>query len=154
MKTLIIFIVTLCNVTLIAAQDENIGSIDGTMRAGWATKISKPVVATGFYFNAHGFGITPEMIIPCDNSSGVNMGIKLSYKYKFIQAGYGRYFDWYTTDKYDSYKNGYSNSYFVAFHWKFNVERMIEKWFVEYSYNDRNGSLITIGVREKLFNIQ
>ncbi len=91
----------------------------------------------------NGFAVAPEMIINVKKDAPVNFGMKISYQYKFIELGYGRYYNLYTVDKYDSYRNGWSNLIFVSGHYN--------KWFIEAGYNKRIS--LSVGVRELFSNM-
>ncbi len=114
------------------------------MRLGYATKTVEPIVCSGVEFVYNGFAMTPEMIIHYRNTQPVDFGMKVSYQYSFIQIGYGRYFDLFTTDKGYSNLNGFSNLFFIAGHWK--------QYFIEYDYLRQ--SIITIGAKATIFNNQ
>ncbi len=86
------------------------------------------------------------MIVTFKDNSPAFFGVKMSYEYLIrdelsLQVGYGRYFMLYSMDKYDSWRNGWSNLYFGAVHWR--------KWFIEYDYLSRN-NVLSIGFKEQI----
>ncbi len=91
----------------------------------------------------NGFTVAPELIINIKKDAPVSPGIKISYQYKFIELGYGRYYDVYSMDKYDAYRNQWSNLFFVSGHYN--------KWFIEIGYNKRMS--FSVGVRELFSNM-
>lgn len=123
--------------------------IDAHIRVGMKTKPASPVLATGIDFKAHGFGITPELIIDVAQDQPANFGMKVFYE-KYIsekvsiRGGGGYFYQLYTTDKYDAYKNGFTGNAFVA--------AQYDKWFGMAEYM---GSMrLYIGVRSTIFNVQ
>jgi hypothetical protein len=88
----------------------------------------------------------PELIINTADNAPAQFGLKISYEREIwkgsLQAGFGGYYDLYTTDKYDAYKNGLSGMLFISAHY--------DRFFVEYDYN--NGSVFSFGMRENILN--
>lgn len=109
-----------------------------TMRAGYNEIYKNPIIASAIAYQTHGFGLASEMIVNTSRSAPVSFGLKLSYQYKFIQVGYGRYYDLYTMDKYDAWRNKWRSMYFISLHCR--------KWFIEYDYS----GVYTIGIKERL----
>jgi hypothetical protein len=98
------------------------------------------LIAPSVSFRAHGIGLTPELVIHYDNSQPVEFGLKMSYKWNFVEAGYGRYFAIYSLDKGATDYNTWLNLWFVSLH----CNLLRQNWFIEYDY--MNGSRITLGV--------
>lgn len=126
------------------------GEISAIFRAGYNVSWQKPVFGAGIEFEAHGLALIPEMIVYSSKEKPVLFGLKLSYERNIndtwsVQVGAGRYFELYSTDAYDKYKNGWSSLFFGTVHY--------DKWFAEYNYTT-NGSIISIGVRESLAFLQ
>ena len=125
------------------------GQISMQIRSGAAFKTKEPIIAGAVNFAAHGLALTPEMIVTFKDNSPAYFGLKMSYEYLIrdelsIEGGYGRYFTLYSTDKYDDYRNGWSNLFFVSSHWR--------KFFLEYDY--LNGSILSIGFKETIGRLQ
>jgi hypothetical protein len=139
MKTLSIIIMALMINIICLGQDANISF---QMRGGYALKQAGVIIAPAVNFKAHGFAMSPEMIVNASTTQAVNFGLKLSYQYKFIEVGYGKYFDLYSTDKFDLYRNGFSNLLFVDAHYK------------NYFFEVDNLLRLTIGARFSIINIQ
>lgn len=136
MKTLILLLMPFISYSQISIQ----------MRAGCTATLSNPFLAIAPHLAAHNIALTPEMIINVRDNEPVDMGLKISYQYKFIEAGVGRYANLYSLDGVNNHgqqSNGWSNLYFVQLHWK--------KYFFEYDY--MNGSKFGIGVRQTIANI-
>lgn len=109
-----------------------------TMRAGYNEIHKNPIIAPAVSYQAYGFGLASEMIVNTSRSAPASFGLKIRYQYKFIQVGYGRYYDLYSMDKYDSWRNEWVSMYFVSLHCR--------KWFIEYDYP----GIYTIGIKEPL----
>ena len=137
----IFFIIILFLITL-----HSTGQLLSTqISAGYAFKTIEPVLSPVLNFEAHGFSLSPTMIIHIKRDQPANFGLKFSYQWHFLQAGYGRFFDLYSTDKYNSYLNGWSNLFFVSLHVKINSEVIPNDWFIEGDYDKQ--FLLSIGVK-------
>ncbi len=139
MVWVLVIIISLCSL----ASTCN-GQISLQMRSGYMFKTKEPFVSPAINFGAYGLALSPEMIVCYKDNSPAYFGVKMSYQYKFIQAGYGRYFTLFSTDDYDKFKNGWSNMFFVSAHWK--------KFFLEYDY--LNGNVLSIGFKENIGGLQ
>ncbi len=122
------------------------GQISLQIRSGYAFNTNEPIIAPAINFAAYGFALSPEMMITYKDNSPAFFGLKMSYEYIVmndisLQAGYGRYFTLYSMDKYDAYKNGWSNLWLGAVHWR--------SWFIEYNYLSRN-NVLSIGFKENI----
>jgi hypothetical protein len=131
MKTLFITLLIIASLNC-AGQLVNIST---SIRTGWAFTTNELVLSPELNFEAHGFALSPAMIIHIKRDQPANFGLKISYTYKFIEVGYGKYYDLYSMDKYDSYRNGWSDLYFVALHAKVNSEVLPNDWFIEEDYD-------------------
>ncbi len=145
MKTFIILTILALLLLAVVGNSQTL-DISGQMRAGYSLRTNSPLVAPAIEFKAYGLSLTPEVIInTADNAPG-QMGVKMAYEATFnkwaIQTGYGRYFDLYTTDKYDAWKNGWSNLWFLSVHY--------DRFFLEYDYNKE--SVLSFGMRESILN--
>jgi hypothetical protein len=123
--------------------------IDASFRIGMNTKPLTAIVGAGIDFKAHGFAISPEMIVDVNDDQPANFGLKISYGHKVMEnvslrAGVGYFYQLYTMDKYDSYKNGYRWNYFFSAQW----ERLFG--MAEYM----NGLRLSVGVKIKILNPQ
>lgn len=126
----------------------NAQSIDASLRLGMKTNPASPIIAPGIDFKAYGFAISPELIIDVAQTEPANFGLKLSYEYNvmsnvYLRAGAGMFYQLYTTDKYDLYKNGYIPNYFFSTQWKKLTGT------IEYMDCIR----LSIGVREKIADL-
>ena len=110
------------------------------MRGGLQANPKRVLIAPAVSYSIYGFSLTPELVIFPSNDAPVRFGSRISYTFRFLEVGYGRYYETYSTDKYDSYKNGWVNMAFVAGHWK--------SFFAEYGYS--KSSIFSIGIRERL----
>lgn len=133
MKTLILLLLSTSAFSQVSLQ----------MKGGFDMKTTDLVASTTINFALHGFALTPELIIKNKDTAPALFGLRVSYEHAIannlsLEAGSGRYFNLYSTDYYDKYKNHWSNLGFAALHWK--------KFFVEYN-TDLIGS---IGFREKI----
>jgi hypothetical protein len=111
------------------------------MRAGYSFKTQDALIAPAFsftLFNAVTAG--PELMVNTKRDQPVNFGVKAGYQYKFLEAGVGGWYQLYSTDSYDSYKNGFAPSVYAAAHWKL--------FFVQWEY--LNEHKVSIGIREQL----
>ena len=109
------------------------------MRTGYQIKTIQPFISQSVQFAAHGLAIQPEMVVTWRNDQPAYFGLKMSYQYQFIEAGYGRYFALFSLDKYDQYRNGWMNLFFVSGHWK--------RYFAEIDYDKINGIALSIGAK-------
>jgi hypothetical protein len=109
------------------------------MRTGWSVNTSEYIVSPSVSFQAHNISLQPEMIVYPKRDQPAEFGVKASCQYKFVEAGAGRYFALYSTDKFDEYRNCFANQFFVAGHYK--------KYFLQYGYDTKLGHLISVGVK-------
>ena len=107
------------------------------IRGGSTVNSVNPFFAPAASFSAHGLTIYPEMKVYIKRDAPVNFGAKIGYTYKFIEIGYGRYFDLYSTDAYDKFRNEWRNLFFVSIHYN--------NLFLEYDY--LKGSSISAGIK-------
>jgi hypothetical protein len=73
--------------------------------------------------------IAAEMIVNLRPDMPGDFGGFVSYQYKFVEAGAGYYYQLYSTDKFDSYRNCWAANTFIVLHYKicfFKVEYMNE----------------------------
>lgn len=122
----------------------------GKMRIGMNATNPAPIISPAISFDAHGFSLSPELIIFAAQDQAKSMGMKLSYIYSIseavkVEAGYGYFYDLYSTDSYDRDKNGFSNDYFAALHYK--------QWFGEFEYKAKQ-VVLSVGVKGLLSNIK
>lgn len=143
-------LISLCFASALGLCKGQLIDAKGQASVGWAR--SSPSVSLAACFNSYGFGISPEIFIIDGLSEGANFGAKFSYEHYFgtigIQAGYGKYYDLYSTDEYDKYKNGFKDLYFISLHKTIESEILPHDWFLEYDLYD--GNCISIGIRETL----
>lgn len=123
-------------------------TIDASLRIGLKTNPASPIAAASLDFKAHGFAISPELIVDIEQGEPANFGIKLSYERNIldnvsVRAGTGYFYQLYTTDKYDIDKNGYAPNYFFSAQWKKLTGT------IEYMDCIR----LSIGVREKIADL-
>lgn len=107
------------------------------------------ITAFGFPFRAHGIALTPEVIIHYDQSQPVDCGVKASYKWNNIEAGYGRYFSVYSLDKGKTDYNTWCNMFFVSYH----ATLLRQNWFFETDYYNEN-LRVTLGVNGLIAKLQ
>lgn len=139
MKTLSIILLTCIYTSCLNAQ------ISGSMRSGYAFKSKDLFISGSMYLSAHNISLIPELIISNKDDKPAYFGLKASYQYKFIEMGAGHYFALLSVDAYDKDKvNGWHTSLFTAIHYK--------SWFIQYEY--LRGNRLSIGVKEKLWNLQ
>lgn len=99
------------------------------------------VIAPSVSLRAHGFALTPDLIIHVRNDAPVEAGVKISYQIGAVEFGYGRYAIVYSTDAYDKEKNTWGNDWFV----QYNTHLLRQDWFVQAEY--MNSLRLTIGVK-------
>ncbi len=114
---------------------------------GYGFKTVEPIISPNVSFAAYGLALSPEMRIHWRPTQPASFGLKISYEHTLFnnvtgQAGYGRYFDLYSTDEYDKGRNGWSNLYFVSVHYSY--------YFIEYDWQKQ--SVLSAGVRYTLFD--
>jgi hypothetical protein len=97
---------------------------------GYAFKTVNAFVAPSLNYSFNNITIGGEMIVNHQDNAPVSFGAKVSYQYKFLEIGAGRYFDAYSADPYDSYLNGWSNAVFAAIHY--------DRFFLQYEYKNEN----------------
>jgi hypothetical protein len=112
-----------------------------SMRLGWASKSKQPFVAPALHFKMqNNVSIGAEMIVNTGDDQPVDLGLRFSYQYKFIEAGAAPYYELYSTDAYDANRNSFETAWFVAVHHKI--------WFVQYEY--LHGNRYSFGLRANL----
>ena len=138
MKKLIYTLTTLFLTTSLTAQN----GIMMQMRGGYDFR-KDIVISAAVSARVNGFAITPEIIGHYKDDSPVEGGIKLSYEYKSIEAGYGLYGILYSTDKGTELnaKNGWGNNFFI----QYSKTVLKQNWFVQVEY--MKTTRITLGVR-------
>lgn len=102
--------------TLLTSAIAVSGQMQIQMRTGYALKTNDCFTSAAAATTVKGFSIGGEMMVLSRQDAPVSFGVRISYQIKSIEAGYGKYFDLYSTDKYDAYKNGFSDNFFVAIH--------------------------------------
>jgi hypothetical protein len=136
MKTIFTLLFFMMYCTVVHAQ------LNGQIRVGWACKSNQPILAPSFNYSFGGFAAGTEMVINTNEDAPVDFGFRASYTYKFIEAGVAGYYELYSTDEYDAYKNGWAKSVFVAAH--------LDRYFIQYDY--LHGNRFTFGMCVKLTN--
>jgi hypothetical protein len=106
------------------------------------------VIAPSVSFRAHGFALTPDLIIHWSNDKPVEAGMRLSYQAGPVEFGYGRYAVVYSTDKYDEDKNDWGNNFFV----QYNKHLLRQDWFIQAEY--MNSFRLTLGVKGLIAKLQ
>jgi hypothetical protein len=136
MKKLIYTLTTLFLTTSLTAQN----GIMMQMRGGYDFR-KDIVISAAVSFRHQGFAITPELIGHYKDDSPQELGVKVSYQYKGIEAGYGVYAvaDWVSSESKTAIHRG--DNFFIQY------SKTIKKldWFVQAEY--MNTTRITLGVR-------
>jgi hypothetical protein len=138
MKNLIYTTITIFLSLSLTAQN----GITMQMRGGYDFR-KDIVISAAISFRHQGFAITPELIGHYKDDSPVEGGIKLSYEYKGVEAGYGLYGILYSTDKGTELnaKNGWGNNFFI----QYSKTVLKQNWFLQVEY--MKTARITLGVR-------
>lgn len=149
MKTLILILNCLLLFLGSNAQGDDTKAADISIqaRAGYRNNPNELIIAAAVNFKAYGFALSPELIASTSDASAANFGLKMSYRYKWVEAGYGWYFNLYSTDAYDKGRNGSGSLYFVSV--------FVRKWFLSCDYNQYVNSVsFSIGYRETIGRLQ
>ena len=137
MKTITIFLI----ITLLLLAMCGNSQVSGQMRIGYAFDTGEPIIAPAVSLEAYGLALSSEMIIYTRDDMPVSFGSKLSYQYKFIQAGAGYYYNIYSLDKGFKSYDGRAGMLFVSAHY--------DRFFLEYDY--KNQSVLSFGMKETIF---
>lgn len=100
-------------------------NIGASMRIGYNSKQVSGFVSPALYVQYKGFVFSPELVINASNDASVDMGAKFSYNVMVNQEldiraeiGLCRYYQAYSLDKYDAYRNHWSNGLLFNLHLK------------------------------------
>lgn len=144
MKTSFYILVTLLISYNVMSQN-NI-EFGGSIRIGYASKQISGFVSPALYVGYKGFVFSPELVINAANDASVDAGAKISYNVMVnhewdirAEIGLCRYYMAYSLDKYDAYRNHWSNGLLFNMH--------LKKYFGGIQYLNKEVSYY-IGVRQ------
>lgn len=94
-------------------------------------------------FTAHNAFVQADWIVFTSNYQPVMPGLRTGYTFHVgdfaVQGFIGRHYQWYTTDKYDAWKNHFSNMFGMKLYYGI--------WFIQAQVSDKN--ILSFGLTEK-----